>query len=329
MRSMMRSGGSGAMPRAMAASGRRAPAKRKPSGKTGRRTQRRRQPARSSRLARWAMSIRDGVFSAWPFAIIAGALFGGALFYGLAAGGYFSAAGAGVVGAVHQSLGTIGFTVQQVTVTGRNRTSSDAVMTALGVERGDPILAVDVEAARFRLERLDWVQSATVKRLLPDTIHVELVERRPFAIWQRGGRLSVIDRQGGVITEAGLEGFSHLPFVVGHGAARHAGALIEVLERQPEFFARVRAAVRVANRRWNLRLENGVDVRLPEVGAAEALRDLAALDSAHRILSRDIQAIDLRLSDRLSIKLTPEAAQRRDAAMGAGKQDRRRAGGET
>ena len=336
MRSLSWSQGRGAPARSVAA-GRRAPVKRsgpkkgpvkrRPKG-AGRASGRRKaQPA--SRLVRLAWLIRDGIATEWPFASMVGALVALALIYGVFAGGYVGAAGSAVLASGHRMLGAVGFTVQEVTVSGRSRTSPQVIMDELGLERGDLILTFDVAEARAKLERLDWVQSATVTRLLPDTIHVTLIERRPFAIWQRGGRLSVIDREGGVITDGDIAAYGHLPLVVDHGAARHAAALVDTLERQPEFYARVRAAVRVSDRRWNLRLENGVDVRLPEVGAEEALGRLIELDASQRVLSRDIEAVDLRLADRFTIKLSPEAAARREATIGAAAKGKSGGGSET
>jgi len=72
--------------------------------------------------------------------------------------------------------------------------------------------------ARQRIARLGWVRSATVTRLLPDTIRIEIAEREPFALWQRGGELSLIDAEGRPITDEGVQDFAHLPFIVGFGA---------------------------------------------------------------------------------------------------------------
>tara|TARA_E500000305_G_scaffold102268_1_gene96795 strand:- start:3642 stop:4442 length:801 start_codon:yes stop_codon:yes gene_type:complete len=238
---------------------------------------------------------------------------GAAALYGLAVGGHIAAAGTYVVDQATASVAWVGFGVDEVTVAGRERTTRADVLKALEVEQGQVIFSVDLESARENLLRLDWIADATVTRILPDRVHVELVERRPFAVWQRGGRLAVIDAQGRPITEDGVEGYGHLPLVVGHGAAREAEGFTKVVAAWPELQARVRAYVRVGDRRWNLRLENGVDVLLPEVGVSEALAELVAIDEAQRVLARDIEAIDVRLPDRFTVRLSPDAAARRDA----------------
>ena len=162
------------------------------------------------------------------------------------------------------------------------------------------------------------MKSATVTRLLPDAIRIDIVERKPFAVWQRGGMLSVVDGDGHIITNSNVQSYATLPFIVGFGGAREAEDILHLMaDTQPEFLARVRAFVRVGDRRWNLRLENGVDVKLPEVGVEKALAEIVALDAEYKILSRDIESVDLRLPDRVSVALTPEAMSDRNGASAA------------
>lgn len=266
-----------------------------------------------SRLSRTIEAIREGRLPKSLVGVASAGFVGAAALYGLAVGGHIAAAGTYVVDQASASVAWVGFGVDEVTVAGRERTTRADVLAALEVQQGQIIFSVDLETARENLLRLDWIADATVTRILPDRVHVELVERRPFAVWQRGGRLAVIDAQGRPITEDGVEGYGHLPLVVGHGAAREAKGFTQLVAAWPELQARVRAYVRVGDRRWNLRLENGVDVLLPEVGVQDALAELVAIDEAQRVLARDIEAIDVRLPDRFTVRLSPDAAARRDA----------------
>jgi cell division protein FtsQ len=176
-------------------------------------------------------------------------------------------------------------------------------MAALGARRGTPILAVSPSRAKQQLERLPWVRSAAIERRLPGTLYVRLVERHPLAVWQHGGRQELIDRQGEVIPVKQLGRFSRLPTVVGDDAAGHAAALIDMLAQQPELAARVTAAVRVDERRWNLRVDNAIDVLLPEEDPAAAWTRLAALEHSDSLLKRDIRTVDMRLPDRLVVRV--------------------------
>jgi cell division protein FtsQ len=206
-----------------------------------------------------------------------------------------------------------GLEVQEVLVEGRSETDRAAVMAAIQVKRGDPIMQFDPEAARAGLERLRWVATATVERRLPDTVFVKLDERRPMALWQRDGKLALIDRDGEVLTERELGRYNNLLQIIGADAPKHAQELLGHLGTVPALFKRVNAATRIGGRRWDLHLSNGVIVRLPESDIGGALHHLADQEAKQPVLDRDIVAVDLRMPDRLVIQTSTTAAQRRRA----------------
>jgi cell division protein FtsQ len=202
----------------------------------------------------------------------------------------------------------LGLRVRQVIVEGRQKTPEPLLRAAIGVEPGDPLLSVSLRATRQRIETIQWVRQAEVERRLPDTIVVRLVERRPFAVWQHDGRFVLIDRDGKMVTDSDVATFAtQVPLVVGLGAPDAAAALIDALSAQPGIFARVVAAVRVGERRWNLRMKNGADILLPEDGEVAALARLAMLQTTHAVLDRPV-SIDLRQPDRVVFRPLPGAA---------------------
>lgn len=276
------------------------------------------QTGEDSLLRGFLENVKNRSFSVSPLAVATALLFVALGGYGLFAGGHVDSATGFVGDKSNRLFAMAGFSVQEVTVKGRVHASAPDLVQALGVAKGDPIFGLDTDGARERIEKLDWVKTATVTRLLPDTVHVVITERVPFAIWQRGGNLTVVDRDGHSITDKDVANYATLPLIVGFGAAREAPALLSLMQKeQPELLARVRAFVRVGERRWNIRLENGVDVKLPETGIERALNDVVTLDRQYKIFSRDIQSIDLRLADRVSIRLTKEGAAARGFATGA------------
>src|SRR5205823_6338616 len=200
----------------------------------------------------------------------------------------------------------LGLVVTDVKVEGRETTDRDTILAALGAGPGTPILAMNPRRAKEQLETLPWVRSAVVERRLPDTLYIRLVERKPLALWQHGGKLELIDREGGVIPVTRLDRFAKLPMVVGEGAARHAAELLDMLASEPDLAVRVTAAIRVGDRRWNLRIDNAIDVLLPVDEPAGAWAQLARLDRSSGLLQRDIQSIDIRLPDRLVLRVSPE-----------------------
>jgi cell division protein FtsQ len=200
-----------------------------------------------------------------------------------------------------------GLAVNDVVVQGRGRTSGDAILGALGAQRGTPMLSIAPAAAKARLESLPWVRSASVERLLPDTLYVQVTERQPLALWQRKGKLELIDREGTIVPVPSLAEFAELIVLVGEDAPKAAPALLDMLASEPALRSHVAAAVRVGGRRWNLKLDSGIDVELPEDNVGAAWHQLARLDRTDGLLKRDILKVDLRLPDRLVLQV-PEAA---------------------
>ncbi len=206
-----------------------------------------------------------------------------------------------------EASASAGFRVSEIKVAGRHRVPRAAVAEAVAIGLGEPLVAFDPAAARQRLEALGWVSEATVERRFPGTVLVRLKERTPLALWQRDAKLVVVDREGVVIGGVAPARFARLPVIVGDDAPAHAANLLAVVAGQPTLSARVRAAVRIGGRRWNIRLDNGIDVKLPESGIAEAWRRLAEAERRHGLLDRGIVSVDLRLPDRLVIQRAPAA----------------------
>jgi len=206
-----------------------------------------------------------------------------------------------------------GFAVKRVDVEGRHFTTREELYDALNVTSGDSLLHVDIKAVQRRIESLDWVDQADVMRFWPDTLHIVLVERRPAALWQMNGKLALIDRAGAIISPDHLTDFSALPHVVGPCANNQAARLIDLLGRYPQIKTRLSAAVRVGGRRWNLRLDNGVDIQLPDAKEDEALELLTRVDARHRLLARNIVSIDMRVPGQLSVRLESDQIMRLNA----------------
>jgi cell division protein FtsQ len=200
----------------------------------------------------------------------------------------------------------LGISVQSVSVEGRERESRAAILAALGVSRGAPLFGVDLGAAKTRLEALPWVHAADVQRILPDRLFIHLEERHPLAFWQRQGKLELLADDGKVVRGVNLAQYGALVVLVGDDVPKFGAALLSMLATEPALAPHVAAAVRVGGRRWNLRLDSGIDVALPEENPETAWHRLAALEKSDSLLDRDILAVDLRLPDRLVVKLPPE-----------------------
>ena len=183
--------------------------------------------------------------------------------------------------------------------------SPDDLRAALGLTHGAAILTFGAAAAHARLRAMPWIRWVVIERRLPDVVALQIVERKPIALWQKDGQFSLIDTEGSVIPITDITRFNKLPVVVGAGAAPHAKQLIDILASDRGLAARVRWAVWVGDRRWDLHLEDRVQVRLPEEGAAEAWKKLAELDRSHNVFALDYSIIDLRLKDRVIVRKVP------------------------
>ena len=212
-----------------------------------------------------------------------------------------------------------GFRITSIALAGERRLSREDILDTAGVTGRSSLLFLDAGEMRARLKANPWIAEANVLKLYPSRLHIAITERDAFALWQRDGKVEVIAEDGTVVESYGgaSQHFAKLPLVVGVGAETRAKDFLALLDRYPAIRDQLQAAVLVAERRWNLMLKNGIDVRLPEVGIEPALDTLVKLDHDNKILSRDIAAIDLRLADRVTIQLSDEAAAARAEALKA------------
>lgn len=261
------------------------------------------------RPARFFVRLCDGEYRPPRyFGIAATAVFlSSSVLYGAWIGGQIPAAAQAVTA-------RFGFAVDQVRVSGNRETSEIDILERLDLDGWTSLVGFDAEAARGRIAALPWVKVASVRKIYPRELEVRIEERQPFAIWQHGSQLAIIERDGNVI--APFDGGRHavLPLVIGYGAEDGAD-FVEKIRRYPELASRVKGFIRVAERRWDLRLENGITIRLPESGEDAAIAEVLRLDRQDGLLSRDIATVDFRLDDRLVIRLTPEALERRTTLL--------------
>jgi cell division protein FtsQ len=208
-----------------------------------------------------------------------------------------------------------GFRISSIAISGNTRMSRDDVLAVAGINGGTSLLFLDVVDTRERLKASPWISDASVLKLYPNQLQIGIKERDAFALWQKDGQVSVIAQDGTVLDAFVAPGMTRLPLLVGLGAQAKAKEFLLLLDRHPTLREQVRAGVLVGERRWNLRLKNGIDVQLPETGLAVALDRLVELDRQKHLTTRDIVTIDLRLPDRVTVRLSDAAAGARAAAL--------------
>lgn len=210
---------------------------------------------------------------------------------------------------IQEKTANAGFTLQNIMVEGRVNADPELLKTLIGMQRGDPVFGMNPKAIRERLEQMPWIAHAEVERRLPDTLYIRLTERVPEALWQTKGKLRLIARDGVTLTDEKLERFRDLLLVVGEDAPSRIGELSGLLQGEPDIAKNVEAATLVGSRRWDLRMKNGVSIRLPESDAGLALSRLARAQKEDHILERALTVIDLRNADRIIVATKPGEAQ--------------------
>ena len=220
---------------------------------------------------------------------------------GLLRGGYFDYENSPWQRIPGKMAGLVGMAAEDIRIHGLTHHEPETLLAAIGVTPGGSVIGFDALLAKRILENLDWVASAKVLRRFPNQIEIAVIEREPFAIWQRGSAYYVIDRSGAAMSGLQAGQLVSLPLVTGDGANVAAAELINQLEAYPGLMLQVKAASRVGDRRWTLYLDNGVTVLLPEKAWAEALARLHELDQSQNLLSKGIKSVDFRLAGRFTV----------------------------
>ena len=203
----------------------------------------------------------------------------------------------------------LGFTVEDIWVEGRRYTDIDVLLAIVNVEKGDPLFSFDPNHAKDLISQISWVEHVEIERRWPDTVYIEIEEREPLALWQGEKRAKLLDSAGDVIETGNLDRFSDLVMVTGKGAPKMAPALIQDLKAEPLIFKRVETAHRLGERRWDLRLKNGVLINLPADDVGFALRRLVDVHEKNGMLDKDIRSVDVREIGRVSVRTKPGAVQ--------------------
>jgi cell division protein FtsQ len=250
---------------------------------------------RNDAITRFFRRWRDRLSFRRPMVWMTATVLGLTAIAGILSGGYVQRGIVAVGHSIDKGAIAAGFGVTDVQITGEHRTAVADIRNALGVAQGQSMFAVDAEQARENLRKLPWVQDAVVHKHFPGTVSVSVVEKQPFALWLSDDqRLTVIDRSGAVIALTdGIE-FRNLPHFVGdppEGGAQ----LVDAIAQHRAIAARVQGMQRKSERRWNLLLDGGVLVDLPEENWRKELDNLEHLIVDKGVLERSIKEIDLRI----------------------------------
>lgn len=206
----------------------------------------------------------------------------------------------------------LGFKIDDIVITGRDKTAKQDILNALQLSRETNILNLDLRDLQQKVEQLPWVRHAVVKRrFFPNIIQIDIQERQVQSIWQLDHKFRPIDGEGNVI-EADYTPDHPILLIVGEGAPENITALMKSITDDQNIFQRIKVANYISGRRWNIVLddvENGITVKLPEKHIDEAWKKLLKLNTTQGLLKRKLTIIDLRFPNKVIVKLgkmTPE-----------------------
>lgn len=228
--------------------------------------------------------------------------------YGAVKGGHYEAFKAAEGAPADILAKAAGFGIEAVTITGQSELAESDVLAAADIGPRNSLLFLDVEKVRERLKELPLVKEASVTKLYPDRLLIEVEERQPSALWQKDGHVDTISADGMPLDAMHDQRLVHLPLVVGEGANKKLSQYLALLDLAGDLRERIRAGILVAQRRWTLKTTDGIDILLPENDPRAAFAGLVQLHRESRILDRDVLSLDLRQAGRVIVRLTEDGA---------------------
>lgn len=215
--------------------------------------------------------------------------------------------------------GAFGLVLSDVRIDGRVNAPLDGVKNAISLKPGDPLYAKGIDDIAASLKAIPWVMDAQIRRILPGTLDIKIIERTPVAIWlDAKAGAALISADGTVLTRDDIGRFGPLLGVRGERATAEAGPLIDILSAHPDIAVRVSEADWISNRRWNLVTQEKITIKLPERDIDPAIRRLEEAQAKEKLLDQtDLKSIDLRNPERIILETIPGKAQ--DVLKKAGK----------
>lgn len=195
----------------------------------------------------------------------------------------------------------LNLSLKEVYVEGQKIAKSEQIVEAVGYKIGHPILNIDIWDVKKRLEVVSFVKYAEVQRKLPDKLVIKIKEGVPSALWQHEGVIKILDEDGTIISKDDIKKFAYLPVITGEDAPIYLFDLFTIIKEDDNLFGKIVGIIRVGGRRWNIKFDDGLIVKLPEENVLEAWKYLLKLYRTKRLFNRNIGIIDLRIKDKIFI----------------------------
>jgi cell division protein FtsQ len=208
---------------------------------------------------------------------------------------------------IFQQLGKqsqfLGFRIEKVLVQGRRLTSKQELWKALGINRSDPLLTLSLPEVAARIQTCPFIQNVLLQRIWPQTLSIYIFEKKPIAVWHHENRHHLVDEKGSIIPNHPPAQEEGLIRIYGEKSKEHVYELKKMLKPFEKELPKVLKACFLRSYRWDLYLEGGVVVKLPDTGVEKALKQLAQWWTFFK--KEGTLSIDLRFHDAVILSQKP------------------------
>ncbi len=198
-------------------------------------------------------------------------------------------------------LAQLDIKLKNVKILGIENTKPTEVINIVSGLKETSLSNIDLHEISTQINNIDWIKKSELRKIYPSTLVVKVYEHNPIAIWFNNGNKFLVDDESEIIKELNPNNFKNLKVIAGLNALEDIPEIISMIRNYPEFEKKIKSLLRVGDRRWTVRLHNGITIHLPEKNVANAIEEIEQLDSKHALLSRYVDIIDMRLPDRIDI----------------------------
>jgi cell division protein FtsQ len=195
------------------------------------------------------------------------------------------------------------FMVSAAQISGAGPTLEEDIREVLPVDFPISSFSLDVQEMRKILVELDPVAAAALQ-VRDGILFIDVSERKPAFVWRKRDGLELLDETGHYVRSITTRmDYPDLPLVAGEGADKNIAQARALLASAMPLADRLRGLIYVGERRWDLALDRNQRIMLPAEGAVQALEKVLILNDTQELLDRAISVVDMRLSERPTLRL--------------------------
>ena len=197
-----------------------------------------------------------------------------------------------------------GFHLQNIYITGNNNLQKVDILNIINDKKYKTIFDVDLFKIHNNLLLNEWIETVKIERTLPSSIKIQIIEKKPVAIWQTKLGNMLITKDGSIISNTNVTTFKDsLPIIIGEGANKNAFLILQILKKNPDLYNNVWSISYINKRRWNIHLKQGLIVLLPRKKIHAAWTKIDFLQRKYKILDIGLTEIDVRNQNQIFAKI--------------------------